>query len=202
MNEVKLCKHCRSEIDKKAKVCPYCQKKQKSGVGCLGTIAILVILFIFVPSYRGYKINEQKRQEVHNSVSVNDDTPSTTQAEIKDESKVLYDKDGLTITYKGIEYGSFTTKVNLLIENSTGKDITVQTRDLSVNGYMVSDVFSCDVLNGKKANDHISIITDKLEENNIKYEDISNIEFKIHYFDSKTWTDNVDTEMLSINFGD
>ena len=30
--ETKICKHCQSEISKKAKVCPVCRKKQKKGI--------------------------------------------------------------------------------------------------------------------------------------------------------------------------
>ena len=41
--ETKLCKHCKTEIPKKAKVCPNCRKKQ-SGIG--KWILILVVVFI------------------------------------------------------------------------------------------------------------------------------------------------------------
>ena len=51
---MKQCKHCRQMIDARAKVCPYCRKKQSSS-GCLvlllvggGIIALLVLLFIFI----------------------------------------------------------------------------------------------------------------------------------------------------------
>ena len=30
-NETKICKHCQTEIPKKAKVCPQCRKKVKGG---------------------------------------------------------------------------------------------------------------------------------------------------------------------------
>lgn len=44
-NETKLCKHCQSEIPKKAKVCPNCRKKQ-GGIAKWIVIAIVVILII------------------------------------------------------------------------------------------------------------------------------------------------------------
>ena len=28
MSDTKKCKHCKSDIDKKAKICPVCKKKQ------------------------------------------------------------------------------------------------------------------------------------------------------------------------------
>lgn len=43
MAEMKKCKYCQSEIDKKAKVCPVCKRSLK-GHGCL--IAILVFIIV------------------------------------------------------------------------------------------------------------------------------------------------------------
>ena len=43
--ETKLCKHCQTEIPKKAKVCPNCKKKQ-GGVAKWIVIAIVVVLLI------------------------------------------------------------------------------------------------------------------------------------------------------------
>ena len=49
MPKTKKCPYCRSDIDKKAKICPHCQKKQ-FGLGSLFS-ALIVILFliIFIP---------------------------------------------------------------------------------------------------------------------------------------------------------
>ncbi len=44
--ETKLCKHCQSEIPKKAKVCPQCRKKQKGGILKWIVIGIVVLLII------------------------------------------------------------------------------------------------------------------------------------------------------------
>ncbi len=41
-NETKLCKHCQTEIPKKAKVCPNCRKKQGGKLKWI-IIAIVVI---------------------------------------------------------------------------------------------------------------------------------------------------------------
>lgn len=43
MEKTKKCKHCQSEIDKKAKVCPVCKRAQKK-VGCLTFIVAFVIV--------------------------------------------------------------------------------------------------------------------------------------------------------------
>lgn len=44
--EVKLCKHCQTEIPKKAKVCPNCRKKQGRGIGKWIGIAIVFLMVI------------------------------------------------------------------------------------------------------------------------------------------------------------
>ena len=43
--ETKLCKHCQTEIPKKAKVCPNCKKKQ-GGIGKWIVIALVAVLLI------------------------------------------------------------------------------------------------------------------------------------------------------------
>ena len=44
--DTKICKHCQSEIPKKAKVCPVCRKKQ--GVGCLPIVIGVIVIFILL----------------------------------------------------------------------------------------------------------------------------------------------------------
>lgn len=44
MGETKKCKHCQSEIDKKAKICPNCRKKQ----GGKGKFVIIGIIVFFI----------------------------------------------------------------------------------------------------------------------------------------------------------
>lgn len=43
MEETKKCKHCQSEINKKAKVCPVCKRPQKK-VGCLTFIVAFIVV--------------------------------------------------------------------------------------------------------------------------------------------------------------
>lgn len=45
MSDTKLCKHCRQEMPKKAKVCPTCRRKQG---GALGLVLIIIGFLIFI----------------------------------------------------------------------------------------------------------------------------------------------------------
>lgn len=113
--------------------------------------------------------------------------------------KVLYNANGIKVTYKGIssEERLITGKsVNLLIENTSNRNLTVQVRDFSVNGYMSDPIFSSSVAAGKKAMDEISIMKSDLEKNGIT--DIEDIEFTFHVFDDDDWEYRFDSEIIKI----
>lgn len=123
-----------------------------------------------------------------------------TEAPVENTAIVLYDANGIKITYKGITSGWMGTDVNLLIENNTDTDYCIQVRNMSVNGFMVDPTFSPDVAAGKKANDAISFYSSQLEENNI--DKIEQLEFYFHIF---SWDDmmdsaiETDTIVLNVN---
>lgn len=82
---------------------------------------------------------------------------------------VLVDESDIKITATEIDYSSFMgPELKLLIENNSDQNLTVQVRDTSVNGCMVSTTISADVASGKKANDGISILSSSLEKNAIE----------------------------------
>lgn len=114
------------------------------------------------------------------------------------EKQVVFDQDGIVITATGIELnGSFMGhEVKFLIENNTEKNLVVQARDVSVNGYMVFTSMSAEVSSGKKINDSLTIDIDSLEESGI--EDIEYIDFSFHIFNDDSWDDSIDTEMIHI----
>lgn len=83
--ETKLCKHCQTEIPKKAKICPNCRKKQ--GLGCLpiGLIVVAVIIIIgVIMSGSGDKDTGSDQSEQTVSESTN---TSTDESSDKDDDK-------------------------------------------------------------------------------------------------------------------
>ena len=84
------------------------------------------------------------------------------------------------------------------IENNSEDPVTFQLRDVSIDGFMVDSMFSADVLPGKIAYDTISFFESDLEENGI--EDISEIEFKLHIFNTDSWKDIKNTDPITITF--
>lgn len=113
--ETKKCKHCQTDIPKKAKVCPNCKKKQS---GLLKWIIIVIIVLIIVGSFSneddGYvtKVNtSEKTQETSNKQS---ETEISNEETSKEKETVFTIGD--TAEYKDVQ-------ISLLsYEESTGND--------------------------------------------------------------------------------
>lgn len=86
-NSTKKCKHCKSEIDKKAKVCPHCQKKQG---GIVKWVIIGVIVLALIGSISGE--NEETGETTTQAANV-----ETTKAQETNTAEE-------TTTEKQIEY--------------------------------------------------------------------------------------------------
>lgn len=112
------------------------------------------------------------------------------------EEQVLYDENDIKITATGMEDSLFGTDLKLLIENNSGKSITVQARNSNVNGYMVDTMMSADVASGKKANDSLTFQTSGLKESGI--EQIAEMEFSFYIFDSDTWDTILETDLITV----
>lgn len=115
----------------------------------------------------------------------------------EERKNTLYNENGIKIMYKGISEKYSRKMIKLFIENNSSNNITVQVRDFSINGYMINPIFSSDVATGKKINDDIDIFESDLEDNGI--DEIKTIEFKIHYFNSDSWSDDIDSDVIKIN---
>lgn len=122
-------------------------------------------------------------------------TEPATEKPTENTNKVIFNNMGVKITYTGIDNNWHGTKIKLLIENNSGHDYTFQVRDVSVNGYMIEPMFSCDVKNGKKANDGFQFSDDDLNDNGIK--DIEKIELSIHAFNWDDDSNDFDSEMIT-----
>ena len=122
---MKKCKYCQTEIDKKAKICPNCHKKQSHVVRwiILGILAIIVIAAI--ASGGGDKDNFKKEYKQNDIVTYKDVKYSITNVEkTKGSNKYFQAKDGY-------EY----VKVKIKIENNSDKKISYNALNFQmVNG--------------------------------------------------------------------
>lgn len=78
-NEIKKCKHCQSDIPKKAKVCPNCRKKQ--GRPVLGITIAVIGLFILIGAVAG---SEEEGPE-----KVASNTNSTVESSVAEKPEVF-----------------------------------------------------------------------------------------------------------------
>lgn len=100
---------------------------------------------------------------------------------------VLVDNDSIYFEVKSIEWDNiwgYTLKC--VCENKTDKELMFSARDGYVNGWQCDPVWATTVAAGKKSNETMSFSKDKLEECGI--EEITNITFILHVYDSNDWT--------------
>jgi len=112
----------------------------------------------------------------------------------------VYNENGIEIVVKGLSDGdSFLGPgVLLYMSNSSGRNIGISANDVSVNGFMVDSVFSCDITNGKRAVDTVTFFDYALEENGITQ--ISDVALSFHIYDADSWKTIADTDTVALSF--
>lgn len=117
-----------------------------------------------------------------------------------DESGLLVlDQNGIQLIIRGEEDDSVWGKgVGLLMKNDSGRDVTIQLRGVSVNGYMFEPVFSCDITDGKLAYTTVFFSNETLDTNGV--EQIEWMEFSIQVYDMNTWHSIFESEPVSVTF--
>lgn len=123
MNETKICKHCQTEIPKKAKVCPQCRKKQNT----LGKVLVFLGVFIFLLSFIG-SLGESNVPSGGNELN-NNTTTNTEKEYIKctvDEMVKILEENALKAegTYQD-KYVEVTGKLSVI--DSDGNYIALTT---------------------------------------------------------------------------
>lgn len=133
-------------------------------------------------------------------IEIETSAASDYKQQIDDSGTVLYDNKGIKIIGKKLSTDDsiFGPGLVLYIENNSNQNITVQSRDTSVNGFMVSTVLSEDVLIGKKSITSLTFMESSLEENDIT--DIETVETSFHVVDADNWRAIVDTDPITIEF--
>lgn len=116
---------------------------------------------------------------------------------VEEEGFELYNEEGIRIVGKYVDENSFWgAAVLLYIENNSGKNRIIQCRDMSINGFMVTPVFSSTVYDGKKAIDEITLFSSDLEENNIT--GVDEIELKFDIMD-ENFMNSKETDVISFS---
>jgi len=114
---------------------------------------------------------------------------------------VILDEKGIKVTVQKMssEDSFWGADVYVFIENNTEGDITVQGRDVSVNGFMIDPMFSSDVAAGKKAYDTITFLESDLEDNGIT--SVEEITLSLIVFSADTLKTIIETQPSTVTFG-
>lgn len=144
------------------------------------------------------EISDTKKEKPSDILgSSNEETQNISAEEVTVEEQVLVDEAGVKITAKSLDTDDiFGAELNLLIENNSGKNLTFQNRNCSVNGYMVETLMSVDVADGKKANDSVTFSDSDFELCGI--EAIADMELSFHIFTTDDWETYLDTQPVQI----
>lgn len=98
----------------------------------------------------------------------------------------LYNANGIKILGKTVDENSFWgTAILLYCENTSGRNVCVSVDEMSINGFMMTPLYSTTIYDGKMSLDEITIFSTDLEENGI--EKIEEVELKFHIFDVNTY---------------
>jgi hypothetical protein len=139
---------------------------------------------------------EDDSQETQKPIADSTGNIGSTEKVTIDEA-ILLEQDGIKITAK--EYVSdsiFGDGIKLLIENNSANDITVGCTALIVNNYMISDLFSCSVAAGKKANETMYLLSSELEAAGINT--VGQVEIYFHVYDSTSWDTLLEADVVTI----
>ena len=116
-----------------------------------------------------------------------------------DSGQTAYDSGGVKIVLKGIDERRMYTDGTALIvytENSTDRNISVQTGEIKVNGYDFTSAMTAVILPGKKAVDIVTFFDMDMQEYDVSEIDSVELSFKI--IDEATWKTVAETGMIAV----
>jgi hypothetical protein len=115
-----------------------------------------------------------------------------------DAGTELYNEGGIRIVGKTVDENSFWgTAILLYMENTSGTNVGIQCTNMSINGFMMTPYFSCNVYDGKKSINDITIMSNELEENGI--ESIDEVELQFNIFDVDTFETIADSDPITFS---
>ena len=170
-NETKVCKYCKTEIPKGAKVCPNCRKKQ-GGIGkWIGIAVVVIILFAALGSCGGSDsetasdTNSQTTGQAQNTTNASNETEApeveAPEAEVQEEVSNIFEVgdiaelDQVKITFLSAEEyvsdnqfmqpkeGNTYYKIGFEVENIGDTDVLVSSWDWEcyADGYSTEQTY-------------------------------------------------------------
>lgn len=151
------------------------------------TVADMEFFFHIIDSNRNIFLDSEPAKA---STSAAD----TYQYRYDDSGEELHNESGVRIVSRGISRGE--GGVILFMENTRDSAVTVQIKDVSVNGVQVNTIFTQDIAAGKRSVYAVAIPTSLLAQNGIQ--EISRMGFGIHVVEQDGQAAVFDTEPLTV----
>ena len=121
---------------------------------------------------------------------------TTVEVPALDES-ILLDQNGIVVTMKGFEETYFSLDLNLLIENTTDKEVDVDIVYAVVNGYSMQDAYMIGTVAGNaKLNTEISFDLEELARCNI--DEITEIQLVFELYDYAVWETIAISDVINV----
>lgn len=146
MNDKKICKYCRTEIDKKAKICPNCKKKQSSTIGNI--IAVLILIFIIIPMMKGcFAAMTRDSSTTSNNSTIQSERKSSEVAPQENATEeTVEETDTIDESYESNQY--FDIVEQAMYTNSIGDTVVID----KVLAKQSADIESTIIINDAEGN--------------------------------------------------
>ena len=147
-------------------------------------------------------IDSKSFEDIYNTdvITINTSAADGYTQTYDDSGEVIAEVNGIKIVSKGLsEEDSFWGPgLVVYIENNSDQDITIQARDVSINGFMVEPSMSEDIVAGRRAITAVQFFDTDLEDNGI--ETINDLELYFTIFNQESWDEIANTDVINLSF--
>lgn len=120
----------------------------------------------------------------------------TYKQEINTNGDTIWESDGVTVIAQVVADSFWGNRVQLLIKNDSAKNILVQADNISVNGFMVTEIMSDAVYAGTACFGDLTIFDSDLEDSGIT--DIENVAFSLKILNPDTYDTIAESGELTV----
>lgn len=115
--------------------------------------------------------------------------------------QVVYDENNIKVTVEEMTYEEYYgPTLSFLVENSSDKDITLSSKNVSVNNIVFSAYMYADVNAGKKSYEEMSFYESDLTAYGIT--EIGTVEFQFDIYEQETYEDIDDSDVIKLVIND
>ena len=115
-----------------------------------------------------------------------------------DSGEEIYNQNGIRVVAKSVNDDLFGMGIKFYLENNTDKTVIVNADNVSVNGYMMTDLFYSDLAPRSHAVDTLTLLGSELEDNHI--DTITDAELSLQITDADYYQTIDSTAPITLHF--